>query len=209
MTTTNKIILPDGQEIQINDIASRQIILPVGASVRVPQEHEWTIMGMSALPVVGYVPPLGTESRNARAWGDIQIRVNDSPNEQSRTNVLTLMDRYWGRYNLNPALPEVAAKLVHAQQALLASPKIQELSTALDHAFQQLNAYLMAAAPSFGISVTVRDGSRFTIEHVPESEESGVLSGDVTLPDGSRHTVHRSGATLDVELLVMIRRPAR
>ena len=187
----SKLTLPNGQEIELHDLSSRQLLVPVGTSIVVPSEHEWRITAMSVPPVRGYVPPIGSETRDSQSWGDIQIRVDDSLNAQFRTSALTLMDRYWGRYNLSPELPDLVAKLTQAQHALITAPKISELLLLVDRATVALHVYLQAAAPAFPMPITVTGNQRFTVEIV----------------DCEGAVEHYMARTLDVELLVLMKRP--
>jgi hypothetical protein len=160
---------------------------------------------MAVLPTRGYTPPLGTgEVRDARAWGDLQIRVNDAPDTHFRTNVLTLIDRYWGRFNLNPLLPEIAAKLTAAQQAMYTAPKISEMYTLMDHLVLKYSQYLDAAAPKFETPLRLDGGARFTIEHVTSE---GVAVTEV-LRDSELGSLNvKVLRALDVELSTIIKRP--
>jgi hypothetical protein len=187
----SKVTLPGGQVIELHDLSSRQLLVPVGTTVRIPIGHEWTITSMSAPPVRGYVPPVGSETRNSHEWGDVQIRVDDLPNAQFRTSALTLMDRYWGRYNLSPELPDLVAKLTQAQHALITAPKISELLLLVDRTTVALHTYLQAAAPAFPTPITVTGNQRFTVEIV----------------DCEGAVEHYMARTLDVELLVLMQRP--
>jgi len=180
-----------GQEVEIHDLSSRQLLVPVGTTICVPAGHEWTITSMSAPPVRGYVPPVGSETRNPREWGDIQISLEGSPNAPVRTSALTLMDRYWGRCNLSPELPDVITKLAHAQHALVTAPKIPELLLMLEHVTFALHEYLQAAASPFPTPITVRGERRFTVEHV---DCENAIEPHLTRP-------------LDVELFVILKRP--
>jgi hypothetical protein len=186
-----KIRLPDGKEIEVHDLSARQMLVPVGTTIVVPLGHEWTITAMFVPPVRGYVPPIGSETRDSQSWGDVQIRIDDSPNAQLRTSVLTLMDRYWGRCNLSPELPDLVAGLQRAQHALITAPKITELSVSLDQATIALQQYLMAAAPMLATPVTVAGNRRIAIEIV----------------DCEGHVEHHLARALDVELLVWVKRP--
>lgn len=187
----SKLTLPDGKEIELHDLGWRQLLVPVGASITVPAQHEWTILGMSVPPIRGYVPPIGSATRNAQTWGDVQIRLEGATNAQSRTSVLTLMDRYWGRCNLCPEASEIASKLAHAQHAALTAPEISELLTTLEYARMALQEYLGAADPPFPVPITVTGERRFTIEHVDCENTS---------------EPHRAGL-FDVELRVVLKRP--
>ncbi len=197
--------MPDGQKIEVHDISTRQFVVPVGTTLTIPDGHEWYVMGIAVLPVRGYTPPLGAgEVRNARAWGDLQLRVNDSPDAQFRANVLTLIDRYWGRYNLNPTLPEITARLTAAQQAMYTAPKISELYTMMDHLLIQHAQYLDAAAPKLETSLTLRGGWHFTVECVA----SVGPAVDEVVTDSQLGTVDvKVLRALDVELSMIIKRP--
>ena len=187
----SKLTLPNGQEVELHDLGWRQLLVPVGTSITVPATHEWTILGMVIPPVRDYVPPVGSETRDAQKWGDVQIRLEGAEHAQSRSSVLTLMDRYWGRCNLCPEWPEVAAKLAHAQHAVVTAPKITELFAALEHARYALQEYLGTADSPFPVPVTVTGERRFTVEHVGCENAS------------EPHLVR----PLDVELRVVLKRP--
>jgi len=197
---------PDGRVVEVNDIGTRQLILPVGTTVQVPEKHTWFIVSMSALPNQYYTPPLGAgELRDVRSWGDVQICINGQPH--FRTNVVTLMDRYWGRYNLNPQLPEITAKLTQAQQALYTAPKIAELAKAMEYAQEWLANYLTVASPKFESPLQLSGGS-FTIEHVAcdalpaTTVDYAAMAADTPITVPIQVT-----SIIDVELLLMIRRP--
>jgi hypothetical protein len=191
-------------EIQISDISPRLFVVPIGTMVHVPDGHEWFIMGVTVLPTRGYTPPLGTgEMRDARAWGDLQIRVNDKVHTSFRANVLTLIDRYWGRFNLNPMLPELAAKLTAAQQALYTAPKLSELYTLMGHLDIAYQQYIDAAAPRLDKPVQLAGGARFVIEHV--ACEDATVTEMVTDSDLGSMPVKVTRA-LDVELSMLIKR---
>jgi len=198
------VTLPTGQQIEIHDISARLLVVPIGTVLRVPDGHEWYLMSVAVLPTRGYVSPLGTgETRDARAWGDLQIRMNDASDALFRANVLTLIDRYWGRFNLNPMLPELAARLTAAQQALHTAPKISEMYTLLDHLVIKYQQYLDTAAPKLETSVTLRSGVHYAIEHV--AAEAGVAE---MLVDSELGAVPvKVTRALDVELSLMVKRP--
>jgi len=202
--TGPRVQLPGGATVQVSDISPRQLVVPVGTTLQVPAEHEWYVTSMAVLPTRGYVPPLGAgEERDARAWGDLQISVNGAPGTY-RMNVLTLIDRYWGRYNLNPLLPEVTARLTAAQQAAYTAPKLTELHVHLDHLVMTHGQYLDAAAPRFDAPLILKDGAKFTIEHVP-SETGAVIEVLVDADHGPQQVnVLRA---LDVELIMLVKRP--
>lgn len=189
---------------EVHDVSPRIFTIPVGTTLHVPDGHEWFINAMAVLPTRGYVPPLGAdETRNARAWGDLQIRVNDKPDAHFRTNVLTLIDRYWGRLNLNPLLPEISAKLTALQQAMYTAPKISEMYTLMDHLAHAYSQYVDAAAPKFEMPLVVPSGAKFTIEHVPSDVDTVVdTMRDI---EGGVIDVQVLRA-LDVEVSTIIRR---
>jgi len=196
---------PDGGKIEIHDISPRQFVVPVGTVLRIPNDHEWYVTGVAVLPTRGYTPPLGAgEDRDARAWGDLQLRVNDAPDAQFRANILTLIDRYWGRYNLNPTLPELAARLTAAQQAMYTAPKISELYTLLDHVLVQYTQYLDAAAPKLETPLILRGGWHFTVECVPSE---GPVATEVLHDSGLGMLPIKVVRALDVELSTIVKRP--
>lgn len=195
--------MTDDREIEVHDISPRLFTVPVGTTFVVPDDHEWHLMAMSVLPTRGYEPPLGAgESRNAQAWGDLQIRVDDNPNPYFRTNVLTLIDRYWGRFNLNPLLPQLAAQLTAAQQAMYTAPKIASMYTLMDHLTSSYAQYLNAAAPQFEMPLHLKGGARFTIEHVASDSDTATTLIDKFAGVDVDHL-----RALDVELSTIIKRP--
>lgn len=181
------ITLPNGQQVEMVDVGTRQLVIPAGTTVKVPKGQEWFIIAMSVLPSEGYTPPDGVTTRPHARWGDVQIMCNGTAD--FRTSVLTLMDRYWGRYNLNPSYPDVLAKLEHANHAVRMAPKITELARALEHAADMVRAYLQIAMPSFPTPIRVKEGDSFTVEHVQCDHGEAINCGAV-----------------DVELLLMTRR---
>jgi hypothetical protein len=202
--------MPNGERIELHDVGGRQLVIPAGTTVQVPKDQEWFITAMSVLPSEGYTPPDGVGTRPYAHWGDVQILYGGKPH--FRTSVLTLMDRYWGRYNLNPSYPDVVAKLEHANHAVRMAPKIHELAQALEHAANMVRAYLLIASPSFPTPIAVKEGESFTVEHV-ECEhvfgEEGTSDGvsDVTfMVTGAGAMKARSRAVVDVELLLMTKR---
>jgi hypothetical protein len=183
--------MPDGRIISLVDIGSRQLVVPTGATIRVPEGCEWLITAMSVLPTRNYVPPDGSVRRDVADWGDVQIRIEDA-RAHCRTSALTLMDRYWGRYNLSPCLPEAVAKLELAMHAVQTAPRIVELARALEAGLEAVRGYLGAAMPQFTSPVMISGGRSFTIEHV----------------DCEVHTDQlRAPGALDVELLLIVKRP--
>lgn len=193
-------------EIQISDISPRLMTIPIGTTLEVPQGHEWYITGVAVLPTRGYVPPLTGEARDARSWGDLQIRVHDrGPGDYFRANVLTLIDRYWGRFNLNPSLPDIAAKLTAAQQAMYTAPKLSDMYTLMDHLMIKYAQYLDTAAPRLEQPLQLNGGARFTIECVaPEGETVAEVLHDSELDADIKVKVLRA---LDVELSMLVKRP--
>jgi hypothetical protein len=202
--------LPNGEKIDLVDICGRQLVIPAGTMVQAPKDQEWFITAMSVLPSEGYTPPDGVGTRSYAHWGDVQILYGGKP--YFRTSVLTLMDRYWGRYNLNPSYPDVVAKLEHANHAVRMAPKIRELAQALEHAADMVRAYLQIASPAFPTPIRVKEGESFTVEHV-ECEhvfgQDGTASGTdkyaFALPGGRTMEAPVRGA-VDVELLLLTKR---
>jgi len=204
------ITLPNGEKIDLVDICGRQLVIPAGTMVQVPKDQEWFITAMSVLPSEGYTPPDGVGTRPYAHWGDVQILYGGK--SYFRTSVLTLMDRYWGRYNLNPSYPDVVAKLEHANHAVRMAPKIHELAQALEHAADMVRAYLQIASPAFPTPIGVKEGGSFTVEHVEcehvhgeEGTADGVNKVTFMLPGGSTIEA-RSRAVVDVELLLLTKR---
>lgn len=204
--------MPDGQKIEVHDLSSRLMVVPVGTTFLVPDGHEWYITGVAVLPTRGYTPPLGAgETRDARAWGDLCIRtdavpVTDSlrvPSRHLRANVLALIDRYWGRFNLMPTLPEFTAKLVTAQQLMFTAPKISELYTLMDHLTLAYQQYLDAAAPRLDTPLQFNGGTKFTVEHLPF--EDGVVDEVTDVALGNVPV--KVTRALDVELSMIVKRP--
>lgn len=201
---STEIKTPSGREVEIHDISSRLLVVPIGTVLHVPHGHEWYVMSIAVLPTRGYTPPLGAgEVRDARAWGDLQLRVNDAQDASFRANVLTLIDRYWGRFNLNPMLPEFAAKLTAAQQALHTAPKIHDLYVLLDHLSLAYTQYLDAAAPKLDAPLTLHSDVRFTVEHVAADDGIAEILTDSALGDVPVKVTR----SLDVELSLIIKRP--
>lgn len=189
------ITLRGSQKIRLHEIGSRQLVVPTGAILRVPEGCEWFIVAMSVLPRHGYTPPDGASVRDVRRWGDVQIRLDDQ-RAYFRTAALTLMDRYWGRYNLNPNLSEVTSKLEHALHLIHTAPSIPELARAIEHGLEMTRAYLQVAAPQFPSPITVSGGKSFWIEHLDCADENGANSSS-----------RRPPGALDVELLITTKRP--
>lgn len=190
--------------LQISDISPRLLVVPIGTTLHVPADHEWYIMGVAVLPTRGYAPPLGAgETRDARAWGDLQIRVGDTAHASFRANVLTLIDRYWGRFNLNPMLPELTAKLVAAQQSLFTAPKLSEMYALMGHLDIAYQHYLDAAAPRLDAPVKLLGEARFTIEHVA-CEDASVTAMLTDAQLGSMPI--KVTRALDVELSMIVKR---
>lgn len=183
--------MPDGRKIELKEVDSRQLVVPTGATMHVPENVTWIIKAMSVLPRPSYAPP-GTEARDPRFWGDVQIRLRDRA--YFRTGALTLMDRYWGRYSLNPELPEAVAKLEQAQHAVLTAPRIPDLAIALAQGAEAARAYIEVAAPMFPQPIIVPGDTSFTVEHL----DCAVQAEDEVL---------RKPGYLDVELLLMVQRP--
>lgn len=182
------ITMPDGTQAEVHDLSSRQLLVPAGTALIVPAGHEWTIMSLTAPPVRGWIPPIGTATRNAEEWGDIQIRLGARP--LARISTLTLMDRYWGRCNLAPELPDVVAKLAHAQHAVATAPTIHELRMTLERAGVALDEYMRVAAPPL-IPLQMSSQCCFVVEHIDCENAS------------QPHVVR----PIDVELYVIIKRP--
>jgi hypothetical protein len=180
--------LPNGNQIEIKDISPRQLVVPVGTTLRVPEGHNWLVRSVTVLPTTGYTPPLGVgEARDLYVFGDLSLRVGENKDDSFCANVLTLMDRYWGRHNLNPHLYDAAMKLQQAQHAVFTAPTIPELQQTLGKARECLTEYLTAASPLSDSPVLVRGPADLHVRHV-----------------------HRHANTLlalDVELLLMINRP--
>lgn len=196
---------PTGSDIEVSDISHRLMNVPLGTTLRVPDRHEWYITGVAIMPTRGYTPPLGAgETRDARAWGDLQIRVNDQPDAHFRANVLTLIDRYWGRFNLNPSLPELVAKLTEAQQVMFTAPKLSELYTLMDHLVIKHMEYIDAAAPRLDKPVVLQGGVQCMIEHVPSD---GPAVAEVMTDTQLGNFDIKILRALDVELSVIVKRP--
>jgi hypothetical protein len=191
-------------DIVISDISPRLFVVPIGTTLHVPDGHEWYIMGIAVLPTRGYAPPLGAgEVRDARAWGDLQIRIDDAAHASFRANVLTLIDRYWGRFNLNPMLPGLTAKFAAAQQAMYTAPKLSEMYTLMGHLDVAYQQYIDAAAPRLDKPMQLNGGARFTIEHVA-CEDATVTEMLTDSELGSRPI--KVTRALDVELSTFIKR---
>ena len=184
--------LPEAQDVahdavlEVREVVNRQLVLPVGVTMVVPPEHQWVIQSMTVLPHPNYSPP-GTP-RDQYAFGDVQLHVGS--HSQIRANALTLMDRYWGRYNLDPTLGEVVAKLDEAQHAVQAAPTIPELAMAIERAGDAANHYQDTVSPHFDKPALANAGDQITTEQV-QCEAGGTVK-------------HKA---LDVELLFVISRP--
>jgi hypothetical protein len=192
--------LPDGREVEVTDstavevtdVVWRQVVLPVGSALHVPPKQQWVVVAMSVLPHYQYTPP-GAGERDTYAFGDVLLDVAGTA-EHWRANALTLMDRYWGRYNLNPELREAVTKLEEAQYAVSTAPSLPELGLAVEKALDLTKRYSEAAAPEFAKPAVAPEGSTLAIEQV-ECE----VDDDIHAP------IKFTG--LDVELLLVIRRP--
>jgi hypothetical protein len=152
--------------INVNSVNQRLMLVLPDMTVNVPSKHTaWLIQAMAALPTYGYMPPDGASDRNARSYGDIQIVHRDQAH--LRTSVLTLMDRYWGRYNLNPGLPDLVTKIQHANHAAISAPRIASLVEALGNAVSLTREYVIAMSGLANKPVEVKGGQSFTVEWVP------------------------------------------
>jgi hypothetical protein len=173
------------RQVEVFDVVTRHLVLPTGTSVVIPHKHEWVIMAMTALPHPSYSPP-GTP-RDAYAFGDVRLRVDGR--DFFHANALTLMDRYWGRYNLHPEIADVVAKLDEAQHALQTAPTIPDLAMWIEKAADAAKLYQNTVSPSFDKPGIVKSEETLTIEQAP-------CQGD---------TVQYT--SIDVELLLVIKRP--
>lgn len=184
--------MPDIQDLRlaIHDVVVRQLIVPVGTTIRVPDDHEWGISALAALPHPQYSPPGG--ERDPYAFGDICLQLGDLPT--IRMNAYTLMDRYWGRYNLTPELPEVVAKLEEAQHAIQSAPTIPGLALAIEQAAQALSFYQQQVMPDFK-------------EQMLLVKERGLLTVQQVACQRGHEAVPITYHAVDVELHVIIKRP--
>jgi hypothetical protein len=180
--------LPGPDKIEVFDVVNRHLVLPVGTSVSVPARHEWVVLSMTVLPHPSYSPP-GTP-RDVYAYGDIQLCIDDQ--DVLRANALTLMDRYWGRYNLHPELTDALAKLEQAQHAIQTAPTLPDLAITIEKASDAAKHYQDAVAPRFDKPGIVKEGCTLTV-----SQERCEFEAEPRY------------ASLDIELLLVIKRPCR
>lgn len=180
----------DGEvgEVIVYDVVTRQLVLPAGTVLRVPMDHEWVITAITAIPHPRYSPP-GTP-RDQYEFGDVILRVKDSHYFQG--NALSMMDRYWGRYNLNPELSEVITKIEDAQHAVQSAPTIPDLALAVELTERAVLNYQNAVSPRFETPVIAKSGDEVAVEQ--------------TACKGHKEATYTS---LDVELLVVVKRPCR
>ena len=185
--------LPNGNEIHLTDISPQQIVVPMGTQIVVPTGQEWQLVAAAVIPTADYIPPMGTyETRDVYRYGDVRItrQMRGERDEAFRANALALMDRYWGRHNVNPHLFDATMKLSYMQQAALTAPAIRELGVMLRAAREELVRYLSVASPLETVPACFVGPSALQIEHAacgaPESSPSPLL--------------------LDVELLFYIKR---
>jgi hypothetical protein len=156
----------------------RQLIVPVGTALRVPQGHTWTLVALGVLPPFGYAPPISyVTARNPYLYGDIQVTVDDQP--RPRFNALGLMDQRWGLHNLNPWFTTHVTNLQAAQQASLSTPYIKDVADAIRAVTAALADYRQSVCPLL-VPVVVNSGQLLAFENVvcedPKRIDESVLS---------------------------------
>jgi hypothetical protein len=171
------------------------MIVPVGTRIEVPshdddpQGHQWILMGIAVVPHPSYTSP-GTD-RDMRTFGDVCVYFDDE-RILHRLNAYTLMDRYWGRYNLSPELPDLTAKLEMMQHAARSAPRLLDLAQAIEAARDALIYYQQAVTPLFDKPITVPAGRTFRVVQLPCKDDSPFRYSNI-----------------DVELFVIVRRPVK
>jgi len=193
--------LPSGVEVAIFDQGMRQMVIPIGTTLRVPEKQTWTIVGMAVLPTPAYEAPCPGCDRNALAWGEVCLR-SESGNVVVAMNTLTLMDRYWGRYNMSPNYPDIVARLEHVSHAMRAAPSVIDLLAAIEMSFDTLKAYTTKIAPVFDPPFEAGGGTAIAVEFVTEPEKIDKLFKQ---PDGKLITA-KIGSLMDVELTVFVKK---
>lgn len=199
--------LPSGVEVSFTDRGMRQMVVPIGTTLRVPKGQTWRVVGMAVLPAPNYEAPSPGCDRNAQAWGEVCLRTEKGI--AVSMNTLTLMDRYWGRYNLLPDYPDVIARLEHVSQAMRAAPTVPELLAAVEMACDSAYVYTTKIAPVIpwdagAPPLEVEGGAFFVVEYMTEPEK---IDRKCTLPDGTTIPV-KLKQLADVELTVFVKMDA-
>jgi hypothetical protein len=170
----------------------RQLIVPVGTALRVPQGHTWTLIALGVLPTTGYVPPISYAiGRNPYLYGDIQVIVDDKPCH--RFNALGLMDQRWGLHNLNPWHAQHVVNLQAAQQASLSTPYIKDVAAAIHAITAALADYRQSVCPLL-VPVVANSGQLIAFENVVCEDPKRI--GETVLAEKILESV------LDIELTI-------
>ena len=169
---SSKIKLANGDEVTLYDLQYHPLLLPSGTQITIPKEETWTVLSVAVMPGAHYAPP-DSGLRDVELWGFIQLRLGHQKKAFYRASALTLMDRYWGRYTLNPEWPELKAKIEHLHHAAATAPYTKEMMTLVDEAQRCLSKYIHTVEPKMEQPITVKEGSMLCIEHV-DYKEKGV-----------------------------------